>query len=579
MQLFSLFGEILIKDNGAKEQLEGNDKKASGLSSSMGLSFGSIASAALKLGSILGVGLGIKDMISSASAGEDRLAQLDARLKSTGDASGMTKQKLLDLAAAQGQLTTYSKGANIETENLLLTFTNIGQKTFPQALSAVNDMSTALGQDTKSSAIQLGKALNDPINGITALKRVGVNFTDSQKEQIKTMVQAGDVAGAQGVILQELSKEFGGSAEAAGKTFGGQLTILQNNLRGVGASIGSAVLPYLTQFVSWINSNMPKIQQVVSVVMKGITDAIGTLGSFIKEYLVPIFQVWFSYITANMPKMKQIFDDVMPIIQGLLKGITVFVKDVLVPVFSTMLSWFVENFPKIQAAVMEAWNYIKPHFDTLVQTVKDDVIPMIQGLWDTFQKAMPGIQAICEIVFPIVVGLIGVVIDTITNFIKIVTGIYEAIKPALDLVATLFSDVFGGIKTVIEGVQTVLDIFNGTKIQDKSATATITTNYKTDGTPIGHNASGTDNWRGGLTSINELGGEIVDLPSGSRIIPHDVSMAMASNNSILNDMLGALLNKLDNAGTSISIQNLALPNVDNSQKFIDTLTQYAKTHS
>ena len=43
---------------------------------------------------------------------------------------------------------------------------------------------------------------------------------------------------------------------------------------------------------------------------------------------------------------------------------------------------------------------------------------------------------------------------------------------------------------------------------------------------IGHNASGTSYWRGGLTSINERGGEIVDLPSGTRIIPHDVSQSM-----------------------------------------------------
>ena len=45
---------------------------------------------------------------------------------------------------------------------------------------------------------------------------------------------------------------------------------------------------------------------------------------------------------------------------------------------------------------------------------------------------------------------------------------------------------------------------------------------------IGSNANGTSNWRGGLTAINERGGEIVDLPSGTRIIPHDVSNRMMS---------------------------------------------------
>ncbi|MER5172668.1 hypothetical protein [Thioclava kandeliae] len=46
---------------------------------------------------------------------------------------------------------------------------------------------------------------------------------------------------------------------------------------------------------------------------------------------------------------------------------------------------------------------------------------------------------------------------------------------------------------------------------------------------IGSNATGTGGWRGGLTAINEIGGEIVDLPSGTRIIPHDVSMRLAAN--------------------------------------------------
>jgi phage-related minor tail protein len=47
---------------------------------------------------------------------------------------------------------------------------------------------------------------------------------------------------------------------------------------------------------------------------------------------------------------------------------------------------------------------------------------------------------------------------------------------------------------------------------------------------VGANANGTDNWRGGLTSINERGGEIVNLPSGAQVIPHDISMRMAAGN-------------------------------------------------
>jgi phage-related minor tail protein len=65
----------------------------------------------------------------------------------------------------------------------------------------MTDMSVALGTDASGSAIQLGKALNDPIKGVAALQKVGVSFTESQKEQIKTLVETGDTLGAQKIIL------------------------------------------------------------------------------------------------------------------------------------------------------------------------------------------------------------------------------------------------------------------------------------------------------------------------------------------------------------------------------------------
>lgn len=298
MQIFSLFGEILLKDSGVVSKLDEIDKKGGTTSSHLDTAFSKIGSAALKLGGIIGLGMGFKDMISNASASQQKLTQMDSVLKSTGGAAGMTKDELVKLADAQGKLTTFSKGTNLETENLLLTFTNIGKKTFPDALTAVNDMSQALGQDTKSSAIQLGKALNDPVKGITALSRVGVSFTQQQKDQIAAMQKAGDTAGAQSIILKELQKEFGGSAEAAGKTFGGQLTILKNQISGVGTQIGSVLMPYLTNLVTNINSNMPKIKQV-------ITDVINTV--------VPKFQEWVKIIsqivTEILPSLGKSTDD------------------------------------------------------------------------------------------------------------------------------------------------------------------------------------------------------------------------------------------------------------------------------
>src|SRR5260221_4900151 len=184
------------------------------------------------------------------------MAQTNKVLQTTHDASGQTAQGIADLAGNLSHLTQFSDDTVQAAENMIATFTNVKGNVFPQATKTVLDMSQALGQDTKSSAIQLGKALNDPLTGITALQRVGVTFTKGQKDSITAMMDHGQIAKAQGVILSELQKEFGGSAEAAGKTFGGQLKILGQRMDDVRQTLGDALMPYLTKLVSWISASV-----------------------------------------------------------------------------------------------------------------------------------------------------------------------------------------------------------------------------------------------------------------------------------------------------------------------------------
>ena len=181
-------------------------------------------------------------MIASTAEAEKTTAQLEAVLKSTGGAAGLTVGELNTMASSLQNMTTYGDESIRSAQSLLLTFTNIGKEVFPQALETVLDMSTALGQDLKSSSIQLGKALQDPILGVTALRRVGVNFNESQIEMIKTMVESGDVMSAQKFILQELATEFGGSAAAAADTFSGRLQQISNSLGDLSEAMGFALL-------------------------------------------------------------------------------------------------------------------------------------------------------------------------------------------------------------------------------------------------------------------------------------------------------------------------------------------------
>ena len=528
MQIFELFGSILLKDNGVEGQIDKIDNKAQKTSKS----FGSMIGTAAKWGAALALAVGGIAVASIKDAGEAEksLAKLDSVLKSTGGEAGMTKKALTDLADGLEKTTVFSAEATQEAETLLLTFTNIGKDVFPRATKTALDMATVLGGDAASQSIALGKALNDPIKGIGALSKAGVSFTEGQKKSIKAMQEHGDMAGAQKIILDELVKEFGGAAEAVGKTFPGQLAIAKNALGNVTETLGTMLLPKLTEFLNWVTPHLPAIGDFFAKAFDVIGKVLNTVGTYVKNNIIPVFKEFYDWIKPYIPAIRQFVSDAFTKILEVLKVVGDFVKEHVIPAFKLLKEKFDDYFPKIKDAVMKAYDYLKPHFDKLVATIKEDLMPIIMGLWDTFKKAWPGIQSIFEIVFPIIVGIIGTVMDGIGVLIKIVKGIYDFIKPALDKVADIFSTVFTGIKKLIEGVQWVLDKFNGTKMNDKSST--VTTNYKDTGStgPLtkSHNAAGTDFWQGGDTWVGEEGPEIVNLPRGSQVIPHDESMARAN---------------------------------------------------
>ncbi len=209
----------------------------------------------------------IVDTVKAALDQQQIMAQTVQAIKSTGDASGMSATQIGDMADSMTKLTMFSDDAIQTSENLLLTFTNIGKDVFPQATKAVLDLSQGMHQDLQTSSIQVGKALNDPISGLTNLSRIGVTFNDTQKQLIKTYMEHGEKAKAQGVILKELQKEFGGSAVAAGQTMGGQLKIAENRFGLLKEKIGAAVIPILGQLATTATTVIiPMLEKIGSTI-------------------------------------------------------------------------------------------------------------------------------------------------------------------------------------------------------------------------------------------------------------------------------------------------------------------------
>lgn len=215
--------------------------------------------------------------------------KLQGALNATGYAAGYSYEELTRMADGLAEVTIYADEAALEAEALLLTFTKIGKETFPGALEAAADMSTMFGQDLKQSVIQLGTALNDPIAGVGRLRRIGISFTQEQKDMIEGFVEMNDIMSAQAVILEEIQNEFGGVARAMGENALGQLKRLNNGWVDMQEKAGQAflegiepLLKTMQEFTAFLESNID--------IFTGIGEAIAFIGQVVISVIKFIIQ-------------------------------------------------------------------------------------------------------------------------------------------------------------------------------------------------------------------------------------------------------------------------------------------------
>ena len=214
------------------------------------------------------------------------IAQVEAGLKSTGNAAGFTSKQLQQMASDLQNKTIFGdeeilKGATAQ----LLTFTNIAGKQFARTQAVALDLATRLDGDLKSASIQLGKALNDPVANLTALSRAGIQFSDDQKEVIKSLAETGQLAEAQTIILDELEKQYGGSAEAAAKAGMGPFKQLQNTIGDISEEFGRLINEYLEPIIPRIQ-NVAKSFANLSDTQKKVILLVGTIAASVGPVLL-----------------------------------------------------------------------------------------------------------------------------------------------------------------------------------------------------------------------------------------------------------------------------------------------------
>jgi hypothetical protein len=257
------------------------------------------SSRAYKAGAQIGIGIKNAGKLAAAGVGllatqvafgldqliqlESATAQTNAVIKSTKGAAGQTAASIRNLSEKlEGLNATIDDKVIQSGANVLLTFTEIRKEAFEPALLAALDMSTALKKDLQPSILQIGKALQDPIGGLTALKKSGVNVTEALKDQIaaqfeltkeerdhytalrrtdkgaakryKESLRQVSIQKAQKIILKELNTEFGGSFLAGGATTAGKVAKFGDAIEDLQKSLAVALLPAVSNIADALNT-------------------------------------------------------------------------------------------------------------------------------------------------------------------------------------------------------------------------------------------------------------------------------------------------------------------------------------
>lgn len=168
-------------------------------------------------GTALGVAFvaGAKASVAAAVEAERSQIRLEAVLRATSGASGMTISDLDRMAGEMQDKLGISDEAIKDSMAVLLTFRKVGRESFGEAMAVAANLSAAFGGDLKSATMQLGKALEDPEQGLAALTRAGVTFNSQQKEVIKDLVETGRHGEAITLILRRMKEQgLDGVAEA-----------------------------------------------------------------------------------------------------------------------------------------------------------------------------------------------------------------------------------------------------------------------------------------------------------------------------------------------------------------------------
>lgn len=244
------------------------------------IGFGAVVAGAFAVKAVVDFGLGFIKAAEYADTANKRLEAVANATGVFGEETANVTKRLQEFADAQELVIAVEAEQIKAVQAQLLSFKSLSKSAdevggnFDRATIAAFDLAEVMGISAQSASLQLAKALEDPVRGLTALRRSGTIFTEEQEKLIKSLVDSGNELEAQNIILSEIESQYGGTAEAAANA-SDKLELAFGQIQD---AIGMALLPAFQGFTEYmIEDVIPPLTRFFEEDFPGILEAAGPI--------------------------------------------------------------------------------------------------------------------------------------------------------------------------------------------------------------------------------------------------------------------------------------------------------------
>ncbi len=461
--------------------------------------------------SVAGVVNFANEAIEGFNAAEEAETKLEAVLGNVpsimsqgADAARRAKDELVALTDQMEENGVVAGDVSVAGLQQLATF-QLSQETLEKLAPGMADLiAQQKGLNaTQSDAVSIGNMIGKVMNGQTsALSRAGIIMSDYQEQVLKTGTESQKAA----VLADVLAQNVGGVNKALAETDAGKVAVAQNLIGRSTDLIGEKLMNIKGQLADLLIQHMPQIQEAALNLVTRVGQWIENNKETISNAFDTIMKVGkfaFETIGGAISFFIQNANWLLPVLAGVVGGFAAFnVISKVASIFSTLIT--VIRGAATAGGILNAVMAANP-FGAIAIAI-GAVITLLIANWEKVKEVA---QTVIEAIVGFVTTLKDAVVQLATEIKDGIVGAFNWVKEKVSGVFDWFGDKIGGI---VDGIKSIPEKIKG---------------FFGFGDDSGH-ATGTPYFKGGTTRINEGGrGEIVDLPNGTRIIPHDVAKKAA----------------------------------------------------